>query len=344
MRGPKRIFVIYGMNYNPIKMFFQTHILVKGFIRSGHDVLTFNYTTALSQLSPFKGKALSERLYKKRVDKFLTDQIRYYEPDIVYVSFARALDAETIRRSRQAAPNAVFIGADEDPWPRLQKGRIETAKELDILTATNDGQWLQDYLDAGVPLCVFMPNACDPDVEHRYDVPEKWKTDILWIGKLQHHADTSETFREDLIRELAKRKNCTLYGCCGRPKIGGTDCLYAMSGARIGVSVDAYGPVKFCHSNRLTRYLACGTFVLARRFPGADLLFKDGEHLRYFDEISQFFELADWYLAHEQERKRIADAGMERAHRQFNCERIAKYILDVIETGTYDAPWIQSSS
>lgn len=315
--------------------------LAKGFIRLGHDVRIFSYCDALSQLSPLKSKTLSAFLYKSRIDKLLAVQLRNYHPDIVYISFAGALNADTILLARQAAPNAVFVGADGDPWPKLQKGRIETAKELDILTATNDGQWLQDYRDAGVPLCVFMPNTCDPDVEHRYDVPEKWKTDILWIGKLRHHADTSETFREDLIRQLAQRKNCTLYGCCGRRKIGGMDCLYAMSGARIGVSVDAYGPVKFCHSNRLTRYLACGTFVLARRFPSADLLFTDGEHLRYFDEIDEFFELADWYLAHEQERKRIADAGMQRVQKEFNCQKIAQYYLDLVETGTYTAPWTQ---
>ena len=344
MKKPKRIFIVYGMNYNPIKLFFQTQKLAKGFIRLGHDVLVFNYDRALLELGLFKSKTLSERLYKSRVDRLMTEQIRAYQPDIVYVSFARVLDGESIKLMRRGAPNAVFIGSDEDPWPKLQRNRIETAKELDILTATNDGQWLQDYRDAGVPLCKFVPNSCDPDIEHRYDVGEKWKTDILWIGKLGHHADSSETFREDLVKKLATRANSTLYGCCGRPTIGGMDCLYAISGARIGVNVNAYGPVKFCHSDRLIRYLACGTFVLARRFPGADLLFRGGEHLKYFDEIGEFFELADWYLRHEAERKKIADAGMEIAHKEFNCRKIAQYIIDLIETGTYNASWTGSCS
>jgi len=340
----RRIFVVYGMNYNPIKLFFQTQKLIKGFIRLGYDVFPFNYDRALLEISVFKSKTLSERLYKSRVDDLMTDQIRAYQPQIIYVSFARALDEESIKLMRHAAQNAILIGSDEDPWPKLQRNRIEAAKELDILTATNDGQWLQDYRDAGVRLCKFMPNSCDPDIEHRYEVEEKWMSDILWIGKLHHQADKSETFREKLVMELAKQPNCTLYGCCGRPTIGGMDCLYAISGARIGVSVNAYGPIKLCHSDRLIRYLACGTFVLARRFSGADFLFKDGEHLKYFDEIGEFFELADWYLRHEEQRKKIADAGMERVHKEFNCEQIARYIIDLIETGTYNAPWIQSCS
>ncbi len=32
---------------------------------------------------------------------------------------------------------------------------------------------------------------------------------------------------------------------------------------------------------------------------------------------------------------------MEKAHNEFNCERIAKYMLDLIETGTYNAPWAE---
>ena len=162
MGNSKRIFAIYGMNYNPTKMFFQPNKLIKGFIRLGHDVLTFNYDRTLLELSIFKSKTLSEHFFKSRVDKLMTEQIKAYRPDIVYVSFARALDANTIKLARSAAPKAVFIGCDEDPWPKLQRNRIETAKQLDILTATNDGQWLQDYRNAGVPLCKFLPNACDP--------------------------------------------------------------------------------------------------------------------------------------------------------------------------------------
>lgn len=341
MSKPKRIVIISDVKPTPMKMFVdQIPKLTKGFIKLGHDVRVFSYCSALSEVSPFKSKTFSELFYKNRVDKLLTEQIKKYKPDIVFINFPRVLDAETVMQIRQAAPEAILIGNDGDPWPKLKKdNRINTAKELDILLATNDGQFLQDYHEAGVPLCVFMPNMIDLDIDHRYTIEEKWKADILWIGKLGHHADTSETFREKLVIELSKRSNCTLYGCCGRPVISGMDSLYAISGARIGVNVNAYGPVKFCHSDRLTRYLACGTFVLAKRFPDAEILYKDGKHIKYFDEIDEFFETADWYLAHEEERKKIADAGMMHAHEQFNCVKIAGYILDVAENGFYNAPW-----
>jgi spore maturation protein CgeB len=251
------------------------------------------------------------------------------------------LDADTVEQMRKAAPNAAFIGFDGDPWPQLRPGRIAAAKKLDVLTATNDGRFLQSYKDANVPKCVFLPNVCDPDIDHRYDVEDKWKTDILWTGLIIHDPKRypGEDLRYELVSRLVKMPNCAVYGCCGRPKIGGINYLYAISGARIGLSINGDNNVRLYHSDRITNYLSCGTFVLAKRVPDSDLLFKDGLHLRYFDTADEFFELAKWYLEHETERKKIADAGMTWVHQQYNCVKIAGYILDLVEKGTYSAPW-----
>lgn len=341
MSKSKRILIVTDLGSNPIKMFLHhARKLAKGFIRLGHDVNTFNCRSALLQLSPLRSISFAACFFKSKVDELLANQIRNYSPDIIHVSFAKFLDVKTIALMRQAAPNAFLIGIDVDPWPKLQKdNRIETARELDILTATNDGEFLQDYRDAGVPMCIFLPNMCDPDTNHRYEVSQQWKTNILWTGKSKHHTYSREPFREELVNRLARRKDCTLYGCCGRPQIGGINYLYAISGARIGVSVNAVNSVRLYHSDRLTDYLACGTFVLAKRVPDTDLLFRDGVHLKYFDTAEEFFDLAKWYLAHEDERIKIANAGMEHAHTEFNCVKIAKYTMDIIETGNYKAPW-----
>ncbi len=345
MRKSKRIFIVADVSGKSVKIFLnQMPKLAKGLIRLGHDARIFSYCDALRQLSPFKSKTLTSRFYKSKVDRLLANRIKDYKPDIVYVSFARVLNADTIEIMRRAAPNAFFIGEDGDPWPKLKKNRIDTAKELDILMATNDGQWLQDYRDAGVPLCVFMPNCCDPDTDYRYEVEDKWKTDILWTGTAKHNAASGDTLREDLVVELMKKPNATLYGCFDKPQIGGSEYLYAISGTRIGVNVNADNSVRLYHSDRLLHYLACGTFAMAKRFPDCDLLYKDGEHLKYFDSIEEFFELSNWYLKNEQERRRISDAGMVRAHEQFNCEKIAGYILELARTGRYSAPWYSSLS
>jgi len=340
MSRARRIFIVADISAKPVKMFLdQMPKLAKGFIRLGHDVRLFSYCSALSEASPLKSRSFAARFYKSRVDEVLSRQVAGYSPDVVYVSFARVLDAQTVARMRSAAPNAVFIGGDGDPWPGLQQNRVETAGQLDIVTATNDGEFLQVYRDAGVRQCVFMPNMCDPDVDRRYEVSGEWRSDILWTGKAGHRAGSDKTLREELVGELAKRDNCRLYGCCGRCKIEGISYLYAISGASIGVNANSCKPVRLYSSDRLTHYTACGTFVLAERIPDGDLLFEDGRHLRYFSSVEEFFDLSDWYLKHEAERKRTADAGMQRAHEEFNSVKIAGYLLDLVEKGRYNAPW-----
>jgi spore maturation protein CgeB len=318
--------------------------LAKGFIRLGHDVRLFSYCNALAAASPFKSKTLKAGFYKSKVDDTLASQIKSYKPDIIYVSFARVLDAQTIITLRQVAPNAIFVGGDGDPWPQHNKNRVETAKQLDIVTATNDGEFLKVYKDAGVGACAFMPNMCDPDTDRRYEVSQEWRSDILWTGKAAHHAGPDKTLRAELVNELAKRPDCTLYGCRGRKPIGGIEYLYAISGARIGVNANSCKPVRLYSSDRLTHYLACGTFVLCERIPDGDLLFEDGRHLKYFAGVEEFSDLAEWYLQNEAERAKIADAGMKRAHEQFNSVKIAGYFLELVEKGDYTAPWCSAAT
>lgn len=342
MSKAKRIFFVADTkNFTDKLLLSGLRRQVKGFIRLGHDTQVFNYRGAFRQAGFIMRRKWARRFCQSCVvNKLLVKQIKNYNPDIVHIYFANYLNAETIMLMRQVAPDAFFIGRDGDLWPELHKYRVGAAAKLDLIIATYEGKGLDAYKRAGVR-CVFMPNTCDPDIEYRYKVPAKWKSDILFTGqtRYKHKRYPTEDTRYQLLSKLADMGNCALYGCFGRPKVGGINYLYAISGARIGLSINAANDIRLYHSSRLTHYLACGTLVLAKRVPDSDLLFKDGIYLRYFDTVEEFFDLADWYLNHEDERIKIANAGMQYVHTEFNCEKIAKYTLDLIETGTYDAPW-----
>ncbi len=341
MSKAKRIFLIADTKEFTDKLLKnEIRKRVKGFVRLGHDTQVFSYNEAFRYISPVTSPKWVVRQYKSRVDELLVKQIRNYEPDIIHISFAKFLDAKTVMLMRQAAPNAFLVGIDVDLWPEMHEDRIEAAAKLDLVL-TSYGENGQQSLKETAVRCVFMPNMCDPDIEYRYDVSDKWKSDILFTGqtRYKHKRYPTGDLRYQLLVRLADMKNCVLYGCLGRPKVGGINYLYAISGAKIGLSVNAVNDIRLYHSDRVTQYMACGTLVLAKRVPDTDLLFRDGVHLRYFDTVEEFFDLANWYLAHEDERIKIANAGMEHVHTEFNCEKIAKYTLDIIEKGGYIAPW-----
>ena len=345
MSKAKRIIFVTGAKDFTDSLFKSDCRQTKGFIRLGHDTQVFNYRRAFLQAGPIMSRKFARRLCKSYVaDRLSVKQIKNYKPDIVHIHFANYLDAKTIMLMRQAAPDAFFIGSDGDLWPELHRNRVEAAAELDLVLTAYEGKGINAYKDAGVR-CVFMPSMCDPDTEYRYEVDAKWKSNILFTGQTRHKHKRYPTkeLRYQLLSRLADMENCALYGCLGRPKVEGMNYLYAISGARIGLSINAVNDVRLCHSSRLIHYLACGTFVLAKRVPDSELLFKDGIHLRYFDTVEEFFDLANWYLNHEDERIKIANAGMQHVHTEFNCEKIAKYTMDLIEKGSYSAPWSSGS-
>ena len=210
---------------------------------------------------------------------------------------------------------------------------------MDIVIMPSAGRFLKTYKDAGVRCCAFMPFTCDPDIQYRHKVEDRWKTDITFLGTAEHSRLDRNEDRYHLAKRLSQLSNAKLYGCFGRPKTGGMDSFYAISGAKIGLSINIANDVRLYHSDRFINIPACGTFCLAKRAPGYELLFEDGVHLRYFGTVDEFFELADWYLKHDNEREKIAKAGMQRTHNEFNCEKIAKYIMELVESGSYSAPW-----
>jgi len=341
MYKAKRIFCVEDTKeFTPKLLKMEHRRYVKGFIRLGHDVQVFGYRNAFFSAGPILSARCARKWCKTHiVDELLTKQIKNYEPDIIIVRFAGYLDVQTIKTMRQAAPNAFFVGMDTDPWPEFQGCRLQMGAELDLMVINYEGRWMDSYRQAGAR-CSFIAFNCDPDIERRYDVGNEWRSDILFTGheKLARKYPT-ENIRYRLISKMATMPNCALYGCCGNPRIGGMQYLYAISGAKIGLSVNAVNDIRLYHSDRPTTYLSCGTFVLAKRVPDTDLLFKDGVHLKYFDTVDEFFELADWYLKHDDERKKIAETGMQYAHAEFNCVKMAGYVLDLIEKGSYTAPW-----
>ncbi len=339
----KRTFVIADFkDESPKSIRISQRMWVKGLIRAGCDVQRFSYRNVLTQFNPFSGRHFRRfmpKFVKRYTNELLVEQIKAYYPDIVFILSMKYLQPQTVEDIRTAAPNAVIVGRDEDPFPEKNAERLAIAQVCDMVVNTSAGTFLETYKKAGVPKCAFMPNVCDPDIQYRYGVEEQWKADIIFTGKATHERLGEKGDRYHLIETIAREKNCRVYGAFGVPRAEGIDYFYALSGAKIALSINITNNIPLYHSDRLINCLSCGPLVLAKRIPDTELLHQDGKHLRYFETEEEFFELADWYLKHEDERRKIAAAGMEHAHREYNCTRIARLLLDFIDKGDYDAPW-----
>lgn len=339
----KRIFVIADFKEeSPKSVFLEERRLTKYLVRIGHDVQGFSYRNIMMQCSPFPGKRIASYLAKSKTDMLLAEQIRYYYPDIVLFLSIKYVTPRTVQTAREAAPKAaIFIGKDGDPFPETKPEYIAVGKEMDIVIMPSGGRFLKTYKDAGVPCCAFLPFTCDPDIQYPYRVDQKWKTDIVFLGSASHSKLQVEEDRYNIVKRLSVMPNARIYGSFGNPKTKGLECFFAISGAKIGLSINIANDVKFYHSDRFMNNPACGAFNLAKRTPGYELLFEDGAEVKYFDCEDEFFELAEYYLKNDRERENIARAGLKKVQKEFHTEKIVKYLDDLIETGTYKAPWAE---
>lgn len=343
-RQARRIFVVGNLADTSLPTILRApHYWLKGLIRCGCDVQTFSYRNMLMRSGSPLGKVLTRLSRKRRVVETLLGQLTSYRPNVVFLPRDRVkdLDETNVVAMREAAHDAVFVTIAHDWLPDLDPIRIGLCRHMDIVLTTSAGEFLNTYKDLGVKRCAYMPNPCDPDVQYPYEVDRMWKADIMFAGRLTNPKVPTNPERHAILTRLARMPNVKLYGCFDRPPVGGIDCFRAISGARVALSINMMNDVRLCHSNRFMNNVACGTFTLAKRVPDSDLLFEDKVHVRYFDTAEEFFELANWYLEHDKERQRIARAGMEHAHHEFNCQKMAQRLLELIDTGRVEAPWAE---
>ncbi len=68
-------------------------------------------------------------------------------------------------------------------------------------------------------------------------------------------------------------------------------------------------PISSGLSQRVWDVLGCKGFLLTNYQPEIDMFFKDGEHLVTYKSYDELIEKINYYLKHEDERRRIADNG-----------------------------------
>lgn len=85
-------------------------------------------------------------------------------------------------------------------------------------------------------------------------------------------------------------------------------------------------------SLRVFDVLACEGFLLTNYQPEIAEYFVDGEELVIYSDFEDMYAKIDYYLVHEEERKRIAHAGYLKVKEQFNYNVGVGKIIEVLES------------
>jgi spore maturation protein CgeB len=108
------------------------------------------------------------------------------------------------------------------------------------------------------------------------------------------------------------------------------DKFYAFTNAKIVVNNLHYSEIWGLNA-RAFEVAGTGGFQLVDWRPGINQLFEDGKEIVTFRGIDDLKEKIDYYLIHDEDRTRIADAGRQRAVKEHTYKHRLKLLMDTLE-------------
>lgn len=214
-------------------------------------------------------------------------------------------------------------------------------------------QW---YIDTG-RLChrTFFTNEADVAVLQQLGIPAAYLNigfdpaiyhpapglsavpDIVFMANHYPGQFPLSGLREEVARKLTDvyGHRFGLYGSgwtFGRGNLMGFQNMEAdvYRNCKIAINLSHFDLQRYS-SDRILRIMGSGAFCLTKQFPGLEKDYADGEHLVTWQSMTDLVNLCDFYLANEQERRFIAEAGCKLAHSRDTFDHMVKNLIQFYE-------------
>lgn len=242
-----------------------------------------------------------------------------WQPSLVQLGKCESVKGRTIYLiKRLVGSKVILFYGDLRLEPRAQV--VDIGRYADItLLYHKDPLLIRKHQDLGVEPIGFWWVGIDPD-QYKPHLVEK-EYDVVFIA---NNADfqPGHQNRRDLIKAVADSGvNIHVFGkgwgiFDEHPRIHtqqpvfGENFAEVCSKARLTLGCNTVRNVYLYESwRRPFGCMACGSLHLTASFPGLDTVFKDGEHLVTFNTLEEAVAKVHYFLNHEEERERIAEAG-----------------------------------
>jgi hypothetical protein len=224
------------------------------------------------------------------------------------------------------------LGIEDSPIPtacylidvHLGHWRQQVARFFDLVFVAQQ-QYVQPFrLTSGNDQTWWLPLAAAPDVHYQQDVPRMFE--VGFVGNLARaHRATSRARRLRLIAQHFKTND--FYRPHTAEELG---AVYSQS--KIVINTSITGDV----SMRLFEGTACGALVLTDSAAnGLAQLFEIGNEIVVYRDDRDMLEKIGYYLAHDEERLRIARAGQRRTLAEHTYTHRAQRIIQAAGAPTF---------
>ncbi|MYD09642.1 MAG: glycosyltransferase, partial [Chloroflexi bacterium] len=275
----------------------------------------------------------------RRRNQLLLAKAARFQPDIIWHSGGNReiLPATLARLKDEHNCKIVYCNGDS---PIVFSHAIErAAAPLYDLVLVNDYYHGMQWRELGAPRVECLPGVgMDPALHYPQpitNVPDAYLCDIGFVGTLvpdnlySERVAALESLRDfDLGVWSVHEAPASLRPHFRGPALGET-MLQVLSSVKISLNV--HGDfMRYGGNMRLFECAGLGTFQLVDDRPGVHEWFVDGEHLVTFSDLADLRDKARYYLAHAEERERIAAAGRAHALAHHRVEQRVSRVLGML--------------
>ena len=254
----------------------------------------------------------------RRIRKMIDENIY----DVVWIDKGNTISPDTLRYIKIKQPQCMIVSYSPDNMAlrHNQSQQYLGCIPLYDYHITTKSYILDDMKRLGAKRIKFVPQSYALEFHHPYDVTPR---DIERLGGDVGFIGAWEQERCDSILYLAKNgisvrvfgggkwlKYNGLYSTLKIEPQGLFSEDYSKSFRTFKISLCFLRKMNFDQQTSRTMEIpACGGFMLAERTKEHQALFEEGKEAEFFSSNEELLEKCRYYLAHDDERKAIAEAG-----------------------------------
>lgn len=289
----------------------------------------------------------------------LAATMRTFKPDVMITvgwlyEYMKPKSLEIIRdMAREFSCLHAYWATEDITWHQRWSQRMVQATRPDAVFTIN-ADCIPNYARMGIPGFhlefgynpAYIPGVNEPALAAPvFDLVLVANSYNVWVYP--------DSFRnksvEMLIRPLAEKGyNLALYGQgwqnapWAREKphpnvrylgpLQFADTFQVYRNTRINLNLQNQGEHTTQITSRTFEIMGCGGFQLTARTPAVERLFAHRRHLVMSGSPEETLELADYYLAHDDKRQEIAEAGQAEVLAKHTYDQRAEYFLSCLES------------
>ena len=305
--------------------------ITNGFIRLGHNVLTFSDRDIIS-----KSRSVTDFSGIKTLNKKIINTHKNFKADLVVLGHADNITKKTILELKKIN-NCRICQWFLDPLIKKGPDYLKNKHRIKNLDNYLDATFLTtdpSVINFNIKNAYFIPNPCDISFETLDNFKEKKIKDLFFAMSHGVHRgilkggkkDYREYFLKDLKNKLPLLK-FDIFGMDEIQPIWGENFLKTISNYNMALNLSRGEPTKFYSSDRIVQLIGNGLLTFIDKKTKLNKILSP-KGVVYYNDIKDLVKKIIYYNNNYKELKKKAAYGKREYFRKFNSNIVSKYIIE----------------